>query len=155
MKNSSKGLKKVCFFVLGTLLAHSLASADPIWHCSRSRVQIANASDDFSLAALSYEREVIRISLRDLYAVYQGLPVKLAGGIPLSACVLDNRSDMATTALKSIGALPPSHPYNSAPTSSLHKVQNESEMHRCIQANHPAVGYLSKATPSKEVGPCF
>ena len=53
-------------FLNGLFLIGAPAWAQPVWHCSRSDVQIANASDDFTLAALTIEREVIRLSLGDL-----------------------------------------------------------------------------------------
>jgi hypothetical protein len=83
----------------------STAYADPVWHCTRTDVQVANAGDNFSLAALDTEREVIRISLRDLYGVYQGQTVK-ASGIVVSACFVGVDSSMTKVAMKSIGAEP-------------------------------------------------
>jgi hypothetical protein len=96
-------LKKL---VLGTICSALISQpvlADAVWHCSRSDVQIADASDNFTLASLSLEREVIRLSLRDLYEVYKGMPVKMTGNHALSACIA---SDFRQTLLmmKSLGA---------------------------------------------------
>jgi hypothetical protein len=136
-----------------------VAFADPVWHCSRSHVQIADASDDFTLASLNLDREVIRISLRDLYNAYQGVPVRMNGGVPLAACVVDQASGLTNTALKSIGAshtplkaLSRSHELIN---SQVILVKDEASMISCISKNHPAIGYLSKATNTEAVGPCF
>ena len=145
------GLFLNCLFLIG-----APAWAQPVWHCSRSDVQIANASDDFTLAALTIEREVIRLSLGDLYDVYQGNFVKLSGGLTLSACVVDGSSNLTAAAMRSIGnkRVLTTAP-NSGWTSNLHIVEDESEMLRCIAKHHPAIGYLSKLTHTEAVGPCF
>jgi len=147
-------------FFKSALLSISLMStpawANPIWHCSRSDVQIANAADDFSLAALNAEREVIRLSLWDLYNVYQGTTVKLSGGFALSACVVSNDAVLTTTAMRSIGTRLPLMAQESKGTKSNVKiVSDESAMLNCIAKYQPAIGYLSKATHTEAVGPCF
>lgn len=151
-----------CHFSLlkSTLIGISLFSASawatPIWHCSRSDVQIANAADDFSLAALNVEREVIRLSLRDLYNVYQGTPVKLSGGFALSACVVGNDAVLTKTSMRSIGTkLPFTAQQSTVTKNNIKIVADESAMLNCIAKNHPAIGYLSKATDTEAVGPCF
>jgi hypothetical protein len=141
----------ICLVIIG-----SSAWADPVWHCSRTDVQIANASDDFTLAALNVEREVIRLSLRDLYYVYQGAPIKLSGGLALSACVVGNDAALTKAAMRSIGAKSMvTYPQISGTKSNIHIVQDESAMLNCIAKNHPAIGYLAHATHTEAVGPCF
>lgn len=136
--------------LLSCVLIGTPAWADPVWHCSRSDVQIADASNDFTLAALNIEREVIRLSLRDLYDVYQGTPIKLSGGLQLSACIVGNNSKLTATAMNSIGAKP-----GPAIKGALYFIEDESAMLACITKNHPAIGYLSEATHTEAVGPCF
>lgn len=152
-------LRSVGFAWLSVLSLNQAALADPVWHCSRSHVQIADASDDFSLAALSLDREVIRISLRDLYSAYQGTPVRMNGGVPLAACMVDQAAELTNKALRSIGsshapikALARSHRLVS---SQIILVKDEASMISCISKNHPAIGYLSKATNTEAIGPCF
>jgi hypothetical protein len=159
MKTSQKAFKAYAFTLVGWFLCCLSAYADPVWHCSRNDVQVADASDDFTLASLSLEREVIRLSLRDLYTVYQGAPVKLTGNFALSACIIGGNSHLSDTAMTSIGAksattkalLTP----NAVTPQRIHVVQNESDMLSCITKNHPAVGFLSKPTHTEAVGPCF
>lgn len=131
--------------------------ADPVWHCSRSDIQLADTSEQFTLAALD-EREVIRIALPDLYSVYLGHPVKVSG-MPLSACLVADENKTDTSALRSIGANTAAAKAlarkSNIANSHLHIVKDESAMLACIAKNHPAIGYLSKATHTEAVGPCF
>lgn len=136
----------------------SLALADVVWHCSRTDMQVAAAGDNFTLAALDAEREVMRISLRDLYAVYQGTPVTVSG-LPVSACFVGGDDATTRAALQSIGAQPKvlaqlsrKHALVSSP---LFMVQSEQEMLACMAKHHPAIGYLAKPTHTEAVGPCF
>lgn len=131
--------------------------ADPIWHCSRSDMQVANASEQFILAALE-EREVIRLSMPDLYSVYLGHPIKVSG-LPLSACVIADKNKLTISALQSIGASETVAlalaRKSSIANSNLHIVRDEVAMLTCIAQHHPAIGYLPKATHTEAVGPCF
>lgn len=159
MSRHTKPLKFWIAAILNMAVAVPSAMAEPVWHCSRSDVQIANSSDDFTLAALTLDREVIRISLRDLYLVYQDTPVRLSGGVPLSACVITENASLTTAALQSIGAQPPVVKALASQTNllktNIHMVKDESSMLACIAKNHPAIGYLSKDTHTEAVGPCF
>ena len=134
------------------------AMADPVWHCSRTDVQVANASDNFTLAALDVEREVMRISLQDLYAVYQGGTVK-AGGVQVSACFVGGNDPTTEKAMRSIGAdakvLERLSSQSSLVQSNIYRVQNEKDMLACMTKHQPAIGYFSKSTQHEAVGPCF
>jgi hypothetical protein len=159
MKCIRNNLKKCVAAFFSILVSYQSAFAEPVWHCSRSDVQIADASDDFTLASLALEREVIRISLRDLFSVYQGSPVKMTGSLPLSACVISDDSHLSVTALQSIGIQLAMIKAISSPhailKSHVYTIRDEAEMQTCIAKHHPAVGYLSKATQTEAVGPCF
>lgn len=160
MKSNYKAPKAVVICLLSLALNAQSVYADPIWHCSRSDVQIADASDNFTLAALStLEREVIRVSLHNLHTIYQGGPVRMSGGLPLSACIVSNDPSLTNSALQSLGAKPEAARtllrQNSPTKSNIHFVAHESEMLSCINKNHPAIGYLSSTTHTEAVGPCF
>lgn len=159
MSFDSKILKYTTIVLLYVVASIQSVYADPVWHCSRSDVQIANASDDFTLAALTLDREVIRISLRDLLSVYQDAPVRMNGGLPLSACVITGNANLTKTALQSIGAQTAVVKALATQTNliktNIHMVKDESSMTACIAKNHPAIGYLSKETSTEAVGPCF
>lgn len=159
MRNHQSTLRVWAVASLSIALASQNAQADPVWHCSRSDVQIADTSNDFTLAALTLEREVIRIALRDLYNVYQGDVVRMNGGQPLSACVFAEETSLTTPALQSIGAKPNTlktlAKKTSLARSNIHIVQDEATMLSCISKNHPAIGYFPKVMQTEAVGPCF
>jgi hypothetical protein len=151
-------LKKLALASICTALISTPVLADAIWHCSRSDVQIADASDNFTLASLNFEREVIRMSLRDLYEVYKGVPVKMTGNQTLSACIAGN-ANQTSLMMKSIGAESIASQIlsnsNASTYSNIYIVQSEAEMETCISQHHPAVGYFSRVKNTEVVGPCF
>lgn len=159
MRSTQQLLKVWLFLLVFISAAFQTAHADPVWHCSRSDFQVADASNDFTLAALSMEREVIRVSLRDLHSIYQGTPVQMSGGLPLSACMIRGDSGLTESALRSIGAKPATAKALTSSTAliehNIFVVADESAMHACINQHHPAIGYFSKPTHTEAVGPCF
>jgi hypothetical protein len=134
------------------------ALADPVWHCSRSGVQVADASNNFHLASLDGEFEVIRISLRDLYSIYEGAIVK-ASGMVVSACFLGGNQALYQMAMKSIGVQPSLLARLTSQAalvkSHIYMVQSEQQMMACITQHKPAIGYLPEATHTEAIGPCF
>ena len=134
------------------------AQADPVWHCSRTSVQVADAGDNFTLAALETEREVIRISLRDLFAAYQGSTVKVSGMV-VSACFVNGTDAHTKNALKSIGADPLvlaklSHK-STLINHHVYMVQSSKDMLTCMTKHQPAIGYFPTVMHTEAVGPCF
>jgi hypothetical protein len=150
-------IEGLCIF-FGILFTSPNLFADPVWHCSRTDVQVANAADNFSLAALDTEREVIRISLRDLYGIYQGQTIK-ASGMVVSACFVGAEHSVTKVAMKSIGAEPHVLQKLSRQSnlvgSNVYMVSNEEEMLACMMKHPPAIGYMPKATHNEAIGPCF
>ena len=145
------------FIVFGLGFMMQSLHAEPVWHCSRTNVKVADASDAFSLAGLGLDREFIQISLRDLYGVYEGKKVTLSTR-PLSACIIRD-SEITGRAMASIGLEEPSlhkaaKDHNTT-YSTIHFVQNDNQMAKCIAQNHPAVGYLEHTTLTEAIGPCF
>jgi hypothetical protein len=159
MRIHLKVLRKHAVIWIGIVCFCQSALANPIWHCSRSDIQVADASDDFNLASLSLESEVIRLSLKDLLSVYQGRPVELTGNLQLSACVVDSDTQLTNSALSSIGSssvlVKAITRSSNLAKSNIFIVQDEQSMVACIQKHHPAIGYLSKATQTEAIGPCF
>jgi hypothetical protein len=142
----------LCLGALGTSVR-----ADPVWHCSRSDIQLADTSEQFTLAALD-EREVIRIALHDLYSVYLGHPVKVSG-MPLSACLIADENKTDRSPLRSLGVNTSTAKAlarkSNITSSHLHIVKDDLAMLACITKNRPAIGYLSKAIHTEAIGPCF
>jgi hypothetical protein len=149
---------KCVFIFCWSWFASAIALADPVWHCSRSDLQVADASNNFSLAALDVERQVIHISLRDLYAIYQGAPVQVSG-YRVSACFMSGNDATTLQAMKSLGvnmSTVQSLSRKSLISSNhLYTVRNEQEMTACLAKHHPAIGYLPQATHTEAAGPCF
>jgi hypothetical protein len=121
-------------------------------------VQVADAGDNFTLAALETEREVMRISLRDLFAAYQGTPVKISG-MMVSACFVSGDDSDTQTALKSIGADPLvlaklSHK-STLINHHVYMVQSSKDMLTCMTKHQPAIGYFPAVMHTEAVGPCF
>lgn len=141
------------------LLCHA-SWAEPVWHCSRGAIKIADISDDFTLASLSQNREVIRIALQDLTTVYQDKTVKMSGGLTLSACIIQGSpTNLTQTAMTSIGgqnmATEMHTQTNPIKKKQVFAVGSEQDMLACIAKHHPAVGYLSSTTHAENAGPCF
>ena len=136
----------------GTMTAH----AQYVWHCTRTSVQVADASDNFTLASLNLE--VIQISIRDLYAAYQGHQV-MASGQKVSACFMDGNHETTKAAMRSLGVSPQAvralSRSNQITPTSLFLVKNEQEMMACMDKHAPAIGYLSEPNQSAIAGPCF
>lgn len=143
--------------VICAMLMSATATADPVWHCSRSDVKVADASDNFTLAALD-EHEIMRISMVDLFTIYQGSLIKV-GRHEMSACFVGGDDATTAKAMKSIGveisALHAISRRSSLAPNRLHMVRDEKSMMACIKKNHPAIGYLSKATHTEAAAPCF
>lgn len=148
-------MRAVCLTLCTFMVSTATVMAHPIWHCSRSDFQVANAEDNFTLAALSYDREVIRISLRDLHAVYNGSAVRMSGGPVLSACLIAGSTELTTAALDSIGSKQHKSSSTFGQQPHIYIVQDEASMSTCITKHHPAIGYLSKVVTSEDLGPCF
>lgn len=147
---------KLAAAVLMGLVSTTMAWAEPVWHCSRTSVQMADASDSFSLAGL-IDREVIQVSLRDLHEVYHGAQVRLSGRT-LSACVMRDGA-LTQAAMGSLGVSESSAAalsrQNGIGKRSVFVVSDEQGMERCIAQHHPAIGYLPRTTETEALGPCF
>lgn len=155
------------FLAIATLCALGLVAgkssatepAQAIWHCSKTSALDARTStqQDLSFGAAS-EQGTIAVTLDDLLAVYSGYPVRLSGQ-PLFACFMPGQEDLSESALVSLGL-------NSAAMQMLSRrsaivqrnlkwVTDEPEMLQCMLRHAPSFGYLSQATVTEKVAPCF
>ena len=155
-KSKTRGFKIkvaaiIAFMIVGT------AWGTPVWHCSRTSVQIADISNNFVLANLT-DREVIQVSLHDLHSVYQGDHVKLSGGKTLSAYVVRDdeltKKAMASLGIPETSVINLSHRY-AISGHNIFLVKDTAGMMQCIAQHHPAIGYFSKTTETESLGPCF
>ncbi len=133
------------------------AYSETIWHCSRSHdAPVQTAKDNYLNRLDGQSHEVIRLTIRDLYDAYQGVPVYL-GKTVLSACFMATNDEESKSALEGIGTDQAEIRAIAQQTHSkfLIMVHDESEMLSCIAKNHPSIGYVSGAVNTSAIGPCF
>ena len=154
MKKASACIK---WITAAVALIHGCALAQqPVWHCSRTNIKVADASESFTLAGLGLDREYIQISIRDLYNAYHGMAVHL-GEQRLSACI-GGDAQSTKAAMESLGIPTNSLLFLAQRTllsAKIYSVRDEKDMESCIAKHHPAIGYLKQATVTEAIGPCF
>jgi hypothetical protein len=131
----------------------SMVQAEPVWHCSKSPTSVSS-SDYLDKPSQIGKAAIIRLEIRDLYEVYQNIPVYL-GNKELTACFMSSADIDSQAAFTAIGTSPEEVAMLSQENKHLVKVKDESEMIQCISQHHPAVGYLSGLAETKSVGACF
>lgn len=158
-------MKTVKFLLLLGMgfVVHPSCWGESIWHCSKMptdgpQQSAAAQQDQFSIASLGGNSEVIGVSIRDLIDAYTGTVVNL-GGVPLSACFWAGEEKLTASALLSLG-LQPSAAMSLTRKSAIiqnniHIVTSESQMMQCIADKYPAVGYLPSSKETDKVSPCF
>ena len=149
-------LSAVCLtFVLGNAQA-----AKVIWHCSKASVVEAASKDTDSSWGMggATANGMIAVTLDDLYSVYGGYPMRVAGK-PLFACFMPGREELSAQALDSLGASSAAMQMLARRSAIVQRnlmlVTDEEEMLLCMERNAPAFGYLSEAIDNDKVGPCF
>lgn len=153
-----------CVMLAGLMALGLPVGANAVWHCSRTPV-VSVATDNrpdpgdlFTLAEQGVADDVIRISVRDLIAVYSGESVRLSGA-PLSACFKPVNDPVTGKTLRALGlnadVLSALARKSAIAKSHLYRVTNEEEMKACIARNYPAVGYLNQEQVTEQLAPCF
>lgn len=159
---------RLCWAIAATCLLTGVAHAQIVWHCSKQQALSASPlpetiatveqNDLFQIASMGSNPEVIGITLRDLMDVYSGLPVRI-GGRPLKACFLNDNGTSNRDMLESLGlnanSMSALARKSAIVRSHLEWVSNEADMMRCMNKNHPAVGYFTEPHETDEVAPCF
>jgi hypothetical protein len=157
-------VKKLIFFIFMSIFFNS-ATADPVWHCSRSiepseiNADLNSSEPKENIASFDdSERRTIGIQIIDLFNVYSGGTVSM-GPKPLSACFLDRGNPLTAVAMSSLDIDPTSLSALSSSDaivkSKVIPTRNEVQMESCIANNHPAIGYLPEVVESDLIGPCF
>lgn len=147
------------------MLWQACAQAEAVWHCSRTRLEVASAeaagdesADAEESFSAAFTSPFIGISLQDLLAVYSGSTVKVDGH-RLTACYMLGRSALNKSAFDSLGlqtsVMQAFARKSTIVNSNLVRVTSEKGMAQCIAQNTPAVGYMSEATEDNTLGPCF
>ena len=148
----------LCASALMTGEASAAESTQAIWHCSKtSATQTPTSNPELSFGA-GAEHGTIAVTLDDLLAVYSGYPVRLSGQ-PLFACFMPGQEDLSESALASLGlnasAMQMLSRRSAIVQRNLKLVTDEAEMLQCMNRHAPSFGYLSQATVTEKVAPCF
>ncbi len=143
------------------LLAGKAGATEPvqaIWHCSKTSAAEAPTSNPESSFGAGSEHGTIAVTLDDLLAVYSGYPVRLSGQ-PLFACFIPGQEDLSESALATLGlnasAMQMLSRRSAIVQRNLKLVTDEAEMLQCMHRHAPSFGYLSQATVTEKVAPCF
>jgi hypothetical protein len=143
---------------LNTPIVASLAAETTVWTCSRTEPKqtVFEGIKPFGIENLSLRDDsTIAITLLDLYAAYGGEPIQM-GKQKLSACSLPARDPLQMSAISQLGYSPIDLIKASKQSSSpLVFIPSISEMQKCLNENHPAVGFFQNVVENERVGPCF
>lgn len=137
------------------------ASAETVWHCSRTPNSVFEdsvVSDQFGIASNGVNKDVIQVSLQDIYDIFSGTPVRISG-VSLSACFVSDDSKLSQDAIRSLGlestTLQRLIKRANIVQSRVYAVQNETNIPSCIAKHYPAIGYMSHPQKTAEIAPCF
>lgn len=102
--------------------------------------------------------DLIELELSDIYGVYSGETISMGPRL-LSACFIRGNSRVHRVAMDLVGIAPSSVEALSKASaivkSRIYPVADEDQMQICIEKHHPAIGYLTDATVSDGIAPCF
>ena len=152
-KRSLIVLLSVALLTLQNVWANSV-----VWSCSRSEPKqtVFDGIKVFRIENLTTkDNDTISITLLDLYSAYSGQVIQI-GNLNLSVCSLPPKDPMQASAMELLGQNPddllkaskqPASPFIFIP--SIH------EMQKCLNENHPAIGFFQNVVENERVGPCF
>ena len=129
-----------------------------VWSCSRSEPKqtVFEGIRAFRLEKISAkDNDTISITLMDLYAAYGGEAIQL-GKSSLAVCSLPPYDPFQISAMKLLGYT--AEDLTQAikrSKSSLIVIPSIHEMHKCLNENHPAIGFFQNVVENERVGPCF
>lgn len=143
---------------LSTPIASTLAAETTVWTCSRAEPEqtVFEGIKPFRIENLSVKDDsTIAITLLDLYAAYGGELIQM-GKQKLSACALPAHDPLQISAVSQLGYSPEDLIKASKRSlSPLVFIPSISEMQKCLNENHPAVGFLQNVVENERIGPCF
>lgn len=160
-------MKKVCpdlrnlrlFFSVLLLALQQTSLADSIvWSCSRSEPKQAvfDGIKAFRIENLTAkDTDTISITLLDLYGAYGGEVIQM-GKTQLSVCSLPPKDPLQLNAMALLGySAEDLIKVSKTPASSLVFIPSIHQMQKCLNENHPAVGFFQNVVENERVGPCF
>ncbi len=129
-----------------------------VWSCSRSEPKqtIFEGIRAFRLEKISAkDNDTISITLMDLYAAYGGEVIQL-GKSSLAVCSLPPSDPFQITAMELLGYTAEDLIQASKKSkSSLILIPSIHEMHKCLNENHPAIGFFQNVVENERIAPCF
>jgi hypothetical protein len=129
-----------------------------VWSCSRSEPKqtIFEGIRVFRIEKLSVKDDsTISITLMDLYAAYAGEIIQV-GKSTLAVCSLPPSDPVQISAMAMLGySAEDLIQASKRPKSPLILIPSIHQMHKCLNENHPAVGFFQNTVETEHVGPCF
>lgn len=129
-----------------------------VWSCSRSEPKQTDFDGIkvFRIENLTAkDNDTISITLLDLYGAYGGQVIQM-GKFNLSVCSLSPKDPTQISALELLGYTPDDLlKASKLPASPLIFVPSIHEMQKCLNENHPAIGFFQNVVENERVGPCF
>lgn len=129
-----------------------------VWSCSRSEPKQAvfDGIKAFRIENLTAkDSDTISITLMDLYGAYGGELIQM-GKDRLSVCSLPPKDPLQINAMALLGYTP-NDVINASkqPTSALIFIPSIHQMQKCLNENHPAIGFFQTVVENERVSPCF
>lgn len=148
--------------LIGWLLVFGLLPSawanSAIWSCSRSEPKqtVFEGIRAIRIENLSTKDDsTISITLMDLYAAYAGESIQV-GKSTLAVCSLPPSDPLQISALELLGyTVEDLIQASQRPKSPLILIPSIHQMHKCLNENHPAVGFFQNVVETERVGPCF
>lgn len=129
-----------------------------VWTCSRSEPKqtMFEGIRAFRLEKLSAkDDDTISITLMDLYAAYGGEVIQM-GKSTLAVCSLPPNDPFQISAMELLGFTSKDLIQAAKrPKSPLIVVPSIHEMHKCLNENHPAIGFFQNVVENERIAPCF
>lgn len=129
-----------------------------VWSCSRSEPKqtVFEGIRAFRLEKISSkDDDTISITLMDLYAAYGGEVIQM-GNSTLSVCSLPPHDPFQIFAMELLGFTSMDLiQAKKRPKSSLIVIPTMHEMHKCLNENHPAIGFFLNVVDNERIAPCF
>lgn len=160
MKKTSRHLHRLRLLLSVLLVALQQTSwaNSIVWSCSRSEPKQAvfDGIKAFRIENLTTkDTDTISITLLDLYGAYGGEIIQM-GKSQLSVCSLPPKDPLQTDAMTLLG-------YTSedlikaskTPATPLIFIPSIHQMQKCLNENHPAVGFFQHVVENERIGPCF
>ena len=156
-----KTLPKRCLVVwlsLVLLTVQNVWANTVVWTCSRSEPKqtVFEGIRAFRLEKLSAkDDDTISITLMDLYAAYGGEVIQM-GKSTLAVCSLPPNDPFQISAMELLGFTSKDLIQAATrPKSPLIVVPSIHEMHKCLNENHPAIGFFQNVVENERIAPCF